>query len=432
LLFIKPRSEATNYCEINLEFIKTKDELISITNEISRLVKTTHSLQSQKYIKFKSLNLRKFMDSLMYGLILKEKLLNSYLSLGEKRLENLLKEYFKRNQNHLLFVTQILKNQLIIMTFNKTKAGISILPIDFLKICDNLIVTINKINQKIPSSEREKLIKELATFSEEFNKSFPQNIRNFLDESQCIIISSCSRSQLIPFDFIKTNDGLELGLSKLVSRIFSVAHYLSDSLQSEVSTKCISKKSLLVIDPVTSEEEIPKAKDEGEYVCKILESKNFDNTILYRKDANQKNLSKKLNRELSLLHFAAHGNIHEILLSNETKFNLDFLRKNLVWFDCKPFIFLNTCSSGLSTYFGGGRFIGLIPELMRSNSGSIIASTNLIYDDFSLNFSKKIYDLIQTNDNIGSIFLKTRNEFKDTIFWINYKLYGNPNQIIIS
>jgi len=415
-------SKKSEYDDINL----IRGEISKCYHDIKNLLKPINTSMLGKYLSKKSKIHREIISLEQKGLESRSKQLEKKLELNSNNLEELLIKYFKQTPKHSFFFIHTTNNDSVLIFIDADECLVDIVSNKLIDIGNEIRDNLGKLNSIVTSEDSNEIQKEIEKLSNRFWEIIPKNISEKMINSKCILFSLCSLSQGIPFELLKDKDELELGLKVETSRIFSLQHYISDILFNK--TNSTNLETLLIINPKTSEGDLPLALVEGRELKANLENKSIQVNYLESTDAIIERIEPLLSNELQLIHFASHGNPNEILLSHDQKFSVALLRKNISWFEYKPIIFLNTCQTGTTEYFGGGRFTGLIPELMRSNSGPIIASRNSLFDNDAMNFSKTFYEYMLLKNNIGEALLKTRKKYADNKKWANYVLYGNANK----
>ncbi len=298
----------------------------------------------------------------------------------------------------------------------------------------------------------------------------PQELRQLIQEKECIVISPDYYSSFLPLEALQM-DGESLCIEKTVVRATSLHQFLTlfekkPSLNSSLIVgnpwvKC-GEDELIYTLPLDSEQFrvsfLQGAQEEAEALKRRLPIP----TVLLGQEATGKKFLSEVSRH-SLIHFSGHGSMGRILfLSGPLKgFPPSFepkefsdLRKaartegtkrvnmmeewhpvtDLDLFDVRltegAVIFLNACETGQHKYAGGGYYQGLSAVFLKNGAHSVVSSLIPLFDEPSKEFALHFYEnLFRTNS--VAIALKearawARNTYEAHIYWVPYTHYGSP------
>ncbi|MHA1127135.1 MAG: CHAT domain-containing protein [Candidatus Heimdallarchaeota archaeon] len=345
---------------------------------------------------------------------------------SEKLVENVV-NFLDENDDTMIYVIQATPANMFHICLSKERYWVIT---NNKKFLEKGRILINKMDQysdivDINGKEYIKIKQEIEDLSVELWNFIPEQIREMIEKKSKIFLVLCNESQHVPFELIGEK-GKEIGLAKIVSRVFNFEYFFSKTKFKPVNLGKL--KSLLIVDPLDdNKEKLPEALIECENIKKILKANNVTIKELIQENANKPNVIETFFVMNDLIHYSGHGDKRGIILSRDQRINPRFVNEYYFWFPNKPLIFLNACTSGATYYKGGGMFEGLIPSLLRKNAQTIIGSKNKIFDDSSRLFAEEFYKHLLTGATVGKALQKTRISNKETLDWSKYILFGNPD-----
>lgn len=338
-----------------------------------------------------------------------------------------LEKYLNKHPNHSFLILQHVFDQMVFIYLTKKERIIRSIPVSsFLDIGSKLFNQINTISEGVIEANSKDVVKSMGV---EFFKKIPDDIRNKLFQNEFILISLCGKTRDFPIEYIH-NEKNFLGLEVIISKIFSLNHYI-DEVNSLNKRNIDSFSALVITDPKTDRyEKLTFAIKECDILINNLKKSKFDIKHLQHKEARLSNIEPILDMGLSLLHFSGHGEENGLVLLYDEILDSSFLRERFIWFENRPIVFLNCCLTGITSYFGGGKFEGLVPNLHRANSGPIIASNKKVFDDNSKEFSVVFYNELLDGKSIGKAFQNAQKHIEDSLLWGTFQLFGYPEYSI--
>jgi len=353
------------------------------------------------------------------------------LSLSEiqsiRLISDSLEAYLNKHPNHSFLILQHVFDQMVFIYLTKKERIVKGIPANpFLKIGSKLFNQINTISEGVIETNSKDIVKSIGV---ELFKKIPVEIRNKLFQNESIQISSCGKTIDIPMEYIH-NEKNFLGLEVIISKIFSLNHYIAE-VNSLNKRNIDSFSALVITDPKTDRyEKLTYAIKECDILIDNLKKSKFDIKHLQHEEARLSNIEPILDMGLSLLHFSGHGEENGLVLLYDEVLDSSFLRERFIWFVNRPIIFLNCCLTGITPYFGGGKFEGLVPNLHRANSGPIVASNKKVFDDNSKEFSVVFYNELLDGKSIGKAFQNAQKHIEDSLLWGTFQLFGYPEHSI--
>lgn len=348
------------------------------------------------------------------------------ISRTSNTVESLVK-YLSENNDKSLYIIQctplvvfhILLNSEMILVRTSSRNFV-----DKNKNLEKLLADISKIDSEIDIEKYKQIDLKIKNLSVLCWKEIPAVIRQQINKSKHLILSLCKESQNFPIELIGEN-GKELGLHKILTRIFEIeSSFITSTFENHYKK---NNEILLLIDPFDKKHrELPEALFESDSITNFFVKNNFNVKKLLRREVNYLNLLKNLTTSPQIIHYIGHGDDDGIFISDSKRLNPLMISNYHILLTNKPLFFINACYVGRTYYKGGGIFEGLIPSLMRRNSGPIIASKNWIFDDNSKKFSSDFYKSICSGLSIGEALLVVRKRNLNEYIWSNILLFGNP------
>jgi len=335
-----------------------------------------------------------------------------------------IKEYLGKNHDTIIYIIESLPNNAIHICLKNNEIIIKITNKKFIYLGLNLENTlIEYSDEEIKTND---IIEKQEEISLEIWNQLPIEIRKQINNSNTIFLSLCEESQNIPFELVGAKDD-KIGLSKVVSRIFEFEYSPFSQLVKNNALPYNNKEILIIVDPIDSNySPLDNALIECLGIEEQLLQSNLKAKMLKKEEASLDIILLEIIKQYKLIHYAGHGDDYGIIISDSKRLNPTILSEFYIWLANKPLIFLNACLVGVTYYKGGGIFEGLIPSLIRRNSGPIISANRKIYDDNSMKFAKDFYTYFLRGLSVGEALLKTRLKNRNNLIWSKYLLFGDP------